>query len=62
MSENEERKFRTMHLKAGEEVRVVIPGVEEVQIHLEGKAINRGNRQTIRVEAPHGSSIEVVKV
>ena len=55
------RKFRTIHLKAGETVKVNSPGDGPVEISYQGKAVNRGNRQTLRVEAPRGSSIEIVK-
>ncbi len=32
-----------------------------IEIESQGKASGRGNRHTVRVEAPPGSSIEIVK-
>jgi hypothetical protein len=40
---------------------VLPPYGEEVEIHSQGKSHGRGNRHTVRVEAPLGSSIEIVK-
>ncbi len=56
-----ERKFRTINLKLGERVNVRIPYGELVTIESQGKSTGRGNRHTVRVEAPLGSSIEIVK-
>ena len=71
-----DRKFRTIHLKPGERVDVALPPhiqvvdgvtnmeiVENVIVSIEsqGKSAGRGNRHTVRIEAPPGSSIEIVK-
>ena len=68
-----DRKFRTMHLKAGERVVLRVPYRYRDTIDLKdkywgtieieslGKSRDRGNRHTVRVEAPPGSSIEIVK-
>ena len=59
-----DRKFRTIHLKPGERVVVRTPGGlfnPLVEIESQGKAAGRGNRHTVRVEAPPGSSIEILK-
>ena len=67
-----ERKFRTIHLKPGERVVVRCPVISltpddsisiggVVEIESQGKSAGRGNRHTVRIEAPPGSSIEIVK-